>query len=333
MEDRADRLIYFALTMCAKKDSYAKLQIVASGHKDAEPCVLKNEGEKLYQMFQAMFTMTNLHKASLPKVRAEFYAISQRENESILKYTARVDIIVATMAKLGERVSTGAWIYALGNGLRPEFKESKDGIFYSKDGYHTVLKVKTKLLSEEAVLHAKKARSPTIASDSAKGDEIAFASVKNKDKKATKTPPVLDDATVVQPDPKDNALLLKGKGGKSHPNGKGNPKGKNRWPTLDLQWDTTWTPPDVNHAQNWPQSSKGKGRGNGRSSKGIFDTQTTHLRHSTHLRHFCLKFRNILHRLPEQKIALTSTYAASSGILRQQFITMIACPISTLQLV
>jgi hypothetical protein len=158
MEDRADRLIYFALTMCAKKDSFAKLQIVAASHKDAEPCVLKNEGKKLYQMFQAMFNMTNLHQASLPTVRADFYAIIQRENESILKYTARVDLIVATMAKIGERISTGAWIYALGNGLRPEFKESKDGILYSKDGYHTVLKVKTKLQNEEAVLLAKKAR-------------------------------------------------------------------------------------------------------------------------------------------------------------------------------
>jgi DNA repair protein RadC len=49
------------------------------------------------------------------------------------------------MAKLGERQSTGAWIYALGNGLRPEFKESEAGILYNKDGYNTVLKVKTKL--------------------------------------------------------------------------------------------------------------------------------------------------------------------------------------------
>jgi hypothetical protein len=89
---------------------------------------MKKEGKKLYQMFQAMFTMTNLHQASLPTVRTEFYTISQRENESILKYTARVDMIVATMAKLGEKVSPGARIYALGNGLRTEFKECKDGI-------------------------------------------------------------------------------------------------------------------------------------------------------------------------------------------------------------
>ncbi len=106
---------------------------------------MKNEGNKLYQMFQTMFSTTNLHQASLPTVRAEFYAIAQRENESILKYTSRVDVIVATMAKLGERVSTGAWIYALGNGLRPEFKECKAGILHSKSEFSTVLLVKTRL--------------------------------------------------------------------------------------------------------------------------------------------------------------------------------------------
>jgi hypothetical protein len=58
MEERADRLIYFALTMSAKKDSYPKMQILASCHKDAVPCVMKNEGKKLFQMFQALFTMT-----------------------------------------------------------------------------------------------------------------------------------------------------------------------------------------------------------------------------------------------------------------------------------
>jgi hypothetical protein len=125
MEDRADRLIYFALTMAAKKDSYAKLQIRASCYKDAVPCVMKNEGKKLYQMFQALFTMTNLHQASLPTVRAEFYSIFQKENESILKYSSRVDIIVSTMAKLCERVSTGAWIYALGNGLTRVQREQR----------------------------------------------------------------------------------------------------------------------------------------------------------------------------------------------------------------
>ncbi len=86
--------------------------------------------------------MTNLHQASLPTVRVEFYAITQRDKESILAYTSRVDIIVATLAKLGERVSTGAWIHALGNGLRVEYKEWKDGILYNKPGFDNVMFVK-----------------------------------------------------------------------------------------------------------------------------------------------------------------------------------------------
>jgi len=64
--------------------------------------------------------MTNLHQASLPTVRTAFYSITQKDNETVLVYSSRVDIIVSTMAKLGERVSTGAWIYALGNGLRTQ---------------------------------------------------------------------------------------------------------------------------------------------------------------------------------------------------------------------
>ncbi len=94
MEARADRLIYFALTLSAKKDSYAKLQILASCHRDAMPCVMKNEGKKLFQMFQALFTMANLHQASLPTVRTEFYSIVQKDKETILAYSSRVDIIV-----------------------------------------------------------------------------------------------------------------------------------------------------------------------------------------------------------------------------------------------
>jgi uncharacterized protein YihD (DUF1040 family) len=191
MEKRADRLIYYALTMASKKDSFAKLQIMASCHKDAVPCVMKNEGKKLYEMFQTMFSMTNLNQASLPTVRAEFYALAQRENESILKYTSRVDVIVATMAKLGERISTGTWIYALGNGLRPEFKECKDGILYSKDGFGTVLLVKKKLISEEAILISQNKKAPPAPTPSTStDDEIALVSKKTKDKKhlTAKTP-------------------------------------------------------------------------------------------------------------------------------------------------
>jgi hypothetical protein len=275
MEDRADRLIYFALTLSAKKDSYAKTQILASCHKDAVPCVMKNEGKKLYQMFNSQFNMTNLHQASLPTVRAEFYSILQRENESILKYSSRVDTIVSTMAKLGERVSSGAWIYALGNGLiRPEFKESKDGILYSKDGYGTVMSVKTKLLSEEAVLNSKSKKDniANTSKDTEKDDEIALASLKLTDK-SKKSPIKTPD------DSKDQSLFIKGKGGKGSPKGKGNPKGKWRDPTWEHTWPS-WSPTanatEPQHG-SWATPSKGKGKGKDRGKaereKG-FDSQS-----------------------------------------------------------
>jgi len=164
-------------------------------------------------MFQAMFSMTNLHQASLPTVRAEFYAITQRENESILKYTSRVDVIVATMAKLGEKISTGTWIYALGNGLRPEFKECKAGILHSKDGFGTVLLVKTKLQSEEAVLASQTKKMSLVPQpNTPTDDEIALVAKKTKDTKKSNsnkahqvTPPATSEESTASPTP-DTAL-------------------------------------------------------------------------------------------------------------------------------
>jgi len=277
MEARADRLIYFALTTSAKKDSYAKMQILASCHKDAVPCVMKNEGKKLFQMFQSLFSMTNLHQASLPTVRAEFYSISQKDKETILAYSSRVDIIVSTMAKLGERVSTGAWIYALGNGLRAEYKESKDGILYGKDGYSTVISVKTKLLSEEAVLTSKsKQKNATITpnpSATEKDDEIAFASLKIKGKKDK--PPVTFSIPDDPKDVKDAALFAKfhkGKGGKGNPKGNGYP-GRSSWNSPEPGWDPRyrdWGQSQPSQSQ-WTFPPKGKGKG---KDKGKLDSST-----------------------------------------------------------
>ena len=200
MEKRADSLIYFALTLAAKKGSYAKLQILAACHQDAVPCVMRNEGRKLYQMFQSLFTMTTLHTANLPGVRKQFYDISQTATETVLEYTSRVDIIVATMAKLGEQVSPGAWIYALGHGLRSEYKDTKDGILYNKKGYETVLSVKTKILSEEAILKDKRADlKKEQHTQQVINDEIAM-------KLAASTPAVTKPTT-------DSAYFNKGKGG------------------------------------------------------------------------------------------------------------------------
>jgi hypothetical protein len=53
MELRADNLIYYILTTSARRDSYAKLQILAACHKDAVPCVMVNEGKKKFNSFKA----------------------------------------------------------------------------------------------------------------------------------------------------------------------------------------------------------------------------------------------------------------------------------------
>jgi hypothetical protein len=165
------------------------------------------------------------------------------------------------MAKLGERVSSGAWIYALGNGLRNEFKESKDGILYSKDGYGTVMSVKTKLLSEEAVLNSKSKKDniATTSKDTEKDDEIALASLKLTDK-AKKSPTKTPD------DSKGQSLFIKGKGGKGSPKGKGNPKGKWRDPTWEHTWPSWSLTANATEPQygSWATPSKGKDKGKDR---------------------------------------------------------------------
>jgi hypothetical protein len=208
MAKRADSMIYFALTLAAKKDSFAKLQIMAASHPDAIPCVRQNEGKKLFQMFQSLFTMTIHHTANLPTIRKQFHDVNQTDTETVLDYTSRVDIIVATMAKLGEQVSPGAWIYALGNGLRNEYKDTKDGILYSKAGYDTVLSVKSKILSEEAILKDKRAtNAKSLLSQKIIQDEIAM---KIAESKLTKTKPTVEQAKPNM----DQANFSKGKDGK-----------------------------------------------------------------------------------------------------------------------
>ncbi len=182
---------------------------------------------------------------------------------------------------LGERVSTGAWIYALGNGLRPEFKECKDGILYNKDGFNNVVSVKTKLLSEEAVLISKSKRDNPASTATGKeaDDEIALASLELKEKKQKDSTPKTSN------DSNETALFTKGKGGKGHPKGKGNPKGNQRWRAPDPSWENTWNDWDQT-AHNatpqhdpgtWTQPSQGKGKGKGKSATDPnkrFDAQT-----------------------------------------------------------
>ena len=93
--------------------------------------------------------MATLHQATLPIVRKQFHAIKMNDNESVLKYTSRVDILVATLEKLGERVSTSAWIYAMGNGLPQKFKDSKEGVLYRNGSKSTPIKRRSYLNQQQ----------------------------------------------------------------------------------------------------------------------------------------------------------------------------------------
>ena len=50
--EKADKMIYYALVTAAKRDSFARKQIMASRHFDAVPRVQRNEGLKLFNLFQ-----------------------------------------------------------------------------------------------------------------------------------------------------------------------------------------------------------------------------------------------------------------------------------------
>jgi hypothetical protein len=235
---------------------------MAACHPDAVPCVLRNEGKKLFQMFQSLFTITALHTANLPSVRKQFYGVTQKDTETALQYTARVDILVATMAKLGEQVPPGAWIHALGHGLRSEYKDTKDGVLYSKDGYQSVILVKSKIMAEEAILKDKRESiQKEQLSKQLIDDEIALKVEASKPK-----PPKH------KPIPVDLSQISKGKDGK-----KGGQRGQRQWAdrsSSDESWNTsdTWqqsqppwplaSPPaewQQPKGTAWPQF-KGKGK-------------------------------------------------------------------------
>jgi hypothetical protein len=48
---KADKMIYHALTTASKRESFARKAIMAAKHEDAVPKVSRNEGLKLFNMF------------------------------------------------------------------------------------------------------------------------------------------------------------------------------------------------------------------------------------------------------------------------------------------
>jgi hypothetical protein len=139
--DKADKIIYYALVTAAKRDSFARKQIMASRHADAVPQVERNEGLKLFNLFQSMFLNKSKDKANLPTAQANFYQMKMTVKESAKEYIARVDTAVSDLGMLNEKVSLNSWLFILANGLRPEFAVTKKGVLFSETGYDSIVEV------------------------------------------------------------------------------------------------------------------------------------------------------------------------------------------------
>jgi hypothetical protein len=74
---KADKMIYFALVTAAKRDSFARKQIMASQHVDAVPRVKMNQGRKLFNLFQSIFLHKGKDTANLPKALSTFNFIAE----------------------------------------------------------------------------------------------------------------------------------------------------------------------------------------------------------------------------------------------------------------
>ncbi len=197
---------------------------------------------------------------------------------------------VSTLTKLGEPVSENTWIFALANGLKAEFEDTKKGVLFGRPSYDTVINVKKSIINEEIVLATMKDTSKDKVKDHKDKDSTAFVA---KDHSGLHCH-YCGIKGHIQPDCRkkkrdgqhsSGSTNKKGQGGK----GKGKPskgkkgKGKHQhnrhsndgWNSTsrsegswnysndNAQWNTT------NDKGKWPgnnkgKDSKGKGKGRGR---------------------------------------------------------------------
>ena len=94
----ADKIIYHAIVKAAKRDSFARKQIMASEHDDAVPQVKRNEGLKLYNLFQSIFLNKSKDQANLPNAQKEFFLMKMQKGEAAKDYISRVDKAVSDLA-------------------------------------------------------------------------------------------------------------------------------------------------------------------------------------------------------------------------------------------
>jgi hypothetical protein len=140
--DKADKMIYYALVTAAKRDSFARKQIMASRHVDAIPRVERNEGLKLFNLFQSIFLNKSTSQANLPNAQTAFFQMAMNKKESAKDYIARVDTAVSDLAVLNEKISINSWLFIMAKGLRPEFKKCKDGMNFAEKGFQTIPELK-----------------------------------------------------------------------------------------------------------------------------------------------------------------------------------------------
>ncbi len=86
--DKAEKMIYYMIVTAAKRDSFARKQIMAARDPDAVPRVEQNEGLKLFDMFQTTFMTKTKHQANLPTAQADFYSMKMTAKESAKQYIA-----------------------------------------------------------------------------------------------------------------------------------------------------------------------------------------------------------------------------------------------------
>ncbi len=161
----------YALVTAAKRDSFARKQIMASRHFDAVPRVQRNEGLKLFNLFQSTFLHKSTNQANLPNAQSTFFQMTMNKKESAKDYIARVDSAVSDLSMLNERVSVNSYLFITAKGLRPEFKKCKDGVLFTEQGFGSILELKAMILKEETVLGIDKPESNKSSKDS----EIATA--------------------------------------------------------------------------------------------------------------------------------------------------------------
>ncbi len=210
--------------------------------------------------FNSVFLATEEHATSLPLAQKNFHSLKQNAKESASAYISRVDLAVSSLTKLHEPVSANTWIYALINGLRNEYTETRNGVLFARPGFDTVIAVKTSITNEEMVLNTTKGLDMKSSDPSTKNKppDTAFSVNDHKDKNCH----YCGKKGHIQPDcRKKQADQQKGKGKPQPPKGqvkkdqrgkgKGKFKGRGRGSPHWNTWTTGWNQSPPNSAPNW----------------------------------------------------------------------------------